>query len=109
MSSASSRMQRAFSQDPPDDEHGDPPMRSDPPLLSPTSLNHHQLAITTSEEEDELNRIESVRSRIAEAYEEHAQPAQNEEDEPGPISRVPSNLSLEIGPITSSAKTKSAL
>jgi hypothetical protein len=65
------RIHAVFSQDPPDDEHGDPPMHVGPPLLSPTK-KHLQVEPTTEEDEETLT--ESVRSRIAEVYKEHLHP-----------------------------------
>lgn len=63
---------KTFSQDPPDDEHGDPPMYSGPPLLSPSS--HHLNGQCALEDESEQIRMDSVRSRIAEIYEGHSHP-----------------------------------
>jgi hypothetical protein len=85
-------MPKTFSQDPPDDEHGDPPIFAGKPLISPANL--HQLHVTTSqEEEEEQSRIESVRSRIAELYEEHMHTDHPDEDELGPHTDVASSLS----------------
>lgn len=70
-SKASAMKLKKFTQDPPDDDHGDPPPFSGPPLISPTSANQQQLYVSVSEEEEEQCRIESVRSRIAEAYDGH--------------------------------------
>jgi IQ calmodulin-binding motif len=52
-----------FSQDPPDDEHGDPPVFSGRPLISPTSIPRDGV-----DEEHEASRIESVKLRIADVY-----------------------------------------
>lgn len=38
LSTSSHGSRKTFSQDPPDDEHGDPPMYTGPPLLSPSAL-----------------------------------------------------------------------
>ena len=84
-------IRRAFSQDPPDDEHGDPPIHSGPPLISPTN---QQLEITISQEEEEQSRILSVRSRIAEIYEERLHQTENAgRESQAPISGLPSSLS----------------
>mmetsp|Transcript_107304 Transcript_107304/g.160500 ORF Transcript_107304/g.160500 Transcript_107304/m.160500 type:complete len:2227 (-) Transcript_107304:72-6752(-) len=90
VSAFSTKTPRTISQDPPDDEHGDPPVRSGPPLLSPTSYFSH-LSVSTSQEEEEQSRIESVRSRLAEVYEEHT----IHEDHHEPIASVPSSLSRD--------------
>jgi hypothetical protein len=61
---------KSFTQDPPDDEHGDPPMYTGPPLLSPSS--HHLNVQAALEDKSEQIRMDSVRSRIAEIYEGHS-------------------------------------
>lgn len=50
-----------FSQDPPDDEHGDPPVHSGRPLISPTSIVRNGV-----DDHEEGLRVEAVKSRIAE-------------------------------------------
>jgi hypothetical protein len=81
--------------DPPDEDGlCDPPVYTGPPLKSPLARNQLKLTVSTSEdEEDELSRIESVRSRIAEVYEEHLHHGAEEEDGHGPLSGVPNSLS----------------
>lgn len=83
---------KSFSQDPPDDEHGDPPVYSGRPLVSPRSIHPH-LSVTVSEDEEEQSRIESVRSRIADVYGEHLHAVHHNQDEHAPITGVPSSLS----------------
>ncbi|KAG7346235.1 IQ calmodulin-binding motif-containing protein [Nitzschia inconspicua] len=68
------KLHSAFSQDPPDEEHGDPPMQTGPPVLSPANKN---LRVDPTLDDDEKSRIESVRSRIAEVYEEHLHPQES--------------------------------
>lgn len=81
----------SFSQDPPDDEHGDPPVFSGRPLVSPTSYN--ALRATKSNDEDEKSRMESVKSRLAEMYDGRSQPEDALEN--GGIEEVPSSLSQD--------------
>jgi hypothetical protein len=88
-----------FSQDPPDNEHGDPPRSSGPPLISPTSAN--PLRVTVSEEENENIRVETVRSRIAELYEEH--------NSPELIKAIPGSLSVDISLFGGDVSTGSSL
>ncbi len=83
----------SYSQDPPDDEHGDPPEFSGRPVLSPTSYNN--LRINTAKDEDEVSRVESVKSRIAELYEERIQVCEEGPDDEGPLSQLPSTLSQD--------------
>lgn len=83
---------RIFSQDPPDDEHGDPPIFSGRPLSSPSCLN--DLRVATTDFEEVHSRIESVKSRIADLYGEHAMAGEARDDH-GPITGVPSSLSTD--------------
>lgn len=69
-SDASLKGGKSFAQDPPDDGHGDPPVSAGRPLISPTSIRPTET--TASEEDEEFARIETVRSRINDVYEEHA-------------------------------------
>lgn len=80
----------SYSQDPPDDEHGDPPEFSGRPLISPTSYNARAI---TPQHQDEVARIESVKSRIAELYEEQNHIEEEGPDDERPITQVPSSLS----------------
>jgi len=71
---STTKAQLLFSHDPPDDDHGDPPEHSGRPLLSPTACrgnnNKYFEEDTESTKENEQTRVETVRSRIAEVYEE---------------------------------------
>jgi hypothetical protein len=71
--------QMAFSHDPPDDEHGDPPVFSGRPLISPTSYNDTRDK-ASEDEGDEKSRMESVKSRLAETYESRPEGEEAPED-----------------------------
>ena len=71
---STTQVQLLFSIDPPDDYQGDPPEKFGAPLLSPTAFRGNTEfpnGDTESTKEYEKTRIETVRSRIAEVYEEH--------------------------------------
>ncbi|KAL3945286.1 MAG: hypothetical protein SGBAC_000634 [Bacillariaceae sp.] len=72
---------QSFAQDPPDDEHGDPPQHSGPPLISPRSAKKTLQTIDVAGEE-------TGRSRIAHFY----GPA---DDSDYLVQSIPSTLSID--------------